>query len=210
MGTARDGQPITVTIVQVQQDNRSTHKIQVSRGNLTSWLKSSNTPDKFGCEIEARSYDTFGCYFGSVNLIDLDRDGEPEILSVWEHGGTGGYKSFHLYRWDGNAYQLVGEFYEMQLRAEILEVQGGRQDIILRYNVGPHQLPTPWLDVFTLVGGQLMAVNDQYPDLYQRLLEQYREMLPDYEVAANNGWPEALDELKNRIAAAEKLIGNDP
>lgn len=209
-GTAGDGQPITITIVRVQQDDRSTHKIRVSRGNLTSWLKSSDTPDKFGCEIEVGSTDTFGCYFGSVYLADLDRDGESEILSVWEHDGTGGYKSFHLYRWDGETYQLIGEFYELQLQAEIQVVQGGRQDIILRYNVGPHQLPIPWFDVFTLVGGQLVAVNDQYSDLYQGLLERYREMLPDYEIAADNGWPEALDELKRRIAMVEKLIGNLP
>lgn len=209
-GTARDGQPITVTIIRMQRDNLSTHKIQVLRGNSTFWLKSSDTPDKFGCEIEAGSDDTFGCYFGSVNLADLDRDGEPEILSAWEHDGTGGYKSFHLYRWDGNAYQLIGEFYEKQLRAEIQVAERGRQDIVLRYNVGPHQLPTLWLDVLTLVGGQLVAVNDQYPDLYQRLLDQYMEMLPDYEVAANNGWPEALDELKDRMAAVKEFIGNNP
>jgi len=34
--------------------------------------------------------------------------------------------------------------------------------------------------------------------------------LPDYEVAANNGWPEALDELKDRMAAVKEFIGNNP
>jgi len=136
--------------------------------------------------------------------------GSPKYSLRGNTMGRGDTSHFIIYRWDGNAYQLIGEFYEKQLRAEIQVAERGRQDIVLRYNVGPHQLPTLWLDVLTLVGEQLVAVNDQYPDLYQRLLDQYMEMLPDYEVAANNGWPEALDELKDRMAAVKEFIGNNP
>ncbi len=59
-----------------------------------------------------------------------------------------------MHRWDGQAYQLIGEFSEMQLRVEFQESKDtGRQDVIVRYNVGPHQLPIPWVDVYTLSGG---------------------------------------------------------
>ncbi len=104
-GTTQDGQPIVITTVRIVQEVKDTqgnlqgyrtgNKIQVSRTDSVSWLKSSNTPNKFGCDIEVGSSDTFGCYFGSTRLVDLDKDGEPEIVTAWEQGGSSGFKSLH-------------------------------------------------------------------------------------------------------------------
>ncbi len=221
-GTTKDGQPIVITTVRIVHEVKGTqgnlqgyrtgNKMQVSRANSLFWLKSSNTPNKFGCDIEVGSYDTFGCYFGATQLVDLDKDGEPEIVTAWEQDGSGGYKSFHLYRWDGSAYQLIGEFFEMQLRSELQDLnQDERPDVILRYEIGQHHWFTvPWVDIYAFSGGQLVSVNNQYPRFYKELLAQYEKMLPEYEAAA--GWSSdavaGLNELKRRIDVAQAIVSS--
>lgn len=206
-GTAKDGLSIAVAVIAVD----STHRVQVMRGRSVFWLKASDSPNKYGCEIEYPSYDTFGCYFYlDIRLVDLDADKEAEVTSLWEHDGSGGYKSFHLHRWDGSTYQLVGDFLEQQLEVELQDLNDdGQQELILQYDVGPHQLAIPWVDVYTLSGGQLISANKEYPAFYEALLGQYEEMLPDYEAAAKGGWSEALVELKQRIEMAKIIIGDE-
>lgn len=205
-GGAANGSAIAVAVTAAGR----THRMQVVRGTSVFPLNASDSPDQYGCEIEPASYDTFGCYFPlEIQLVDLDADGEPEIVSRWEQDGSGGTKSFHLHKWDGNKYKLIGESVAMQLQDELQDLNDdGRPEIILRYHVGPHQLPTPWVDVYTLTQAQLIDASNEYPELYQELQEQYQALLPDYEAAASNGWSEALSALKQRIAMAEAITGS--
>jgi hypothetical protein len=200
--------PITVTPVKVEQ----TYRLSVSRDGATFWLKSSNVSASYGCEsgVPDWNYDTFGCYFPlEIWVIDLDGDGDPEVASWWEQGGSGGYRSFHVHRWDGDTYQLIGEFVEMQLSVALQDLDDdNQQEVVLRYNAEPHQLPIPWVDVYALSGGQLVSVNEEYPGFYEALLTQYEEMLPDYQAVAD-GWPEALAELEQRIEMAKNITGDD-
>ncbi len=221
-GTTKEGQPIVITTVRIVHEVKDTqgnlqgyrtgNKMQVLRANSLFGLKSSNTPNKFGCDIEAGNYDTFGCYFGIAQLVDLDKDGEPEIVTAWEQDGSGGYKSFHLYRWDGSAYQLMAEFFEMQLRFELQDLnQDERPAVILRYEIGQHHWFTvPWVDVYMLSDKRLVSVNSQYPTFYRELLAQYEKMLPEYEVAA--GWSSdamaGLNELERRIDLAQAIVSS--
>ena len=219
-GTTRDDEPIiviTFNIVEQRTDvqgnllgYRTANKMQVSRADSVSWLKSANTPDAFGCGIEQGTYENFGCYFGSAILVDLDQDGEPEILSQWEHNGSAGVQSLHIYRWDGKTYQLLDVLAGMSLEFDTQDLnQEGRPELILHYYVGIHQLPVPWIDVYSVLNRQLLLVNKQYPRFYQELLAQYQQMLPDFEAVADKGWAEALVELKRRIEMAKAIVANN-
>lgn len=211
-GVTKDGLPITVTtvsIVRVEKDTQgnlggysSENKMQVTRGGILFSLKSSDTPNAFGCAIDVDSYESFGCYFGSASLVDLDRDGEPEIISEWEQGGSGGYESVHAYRWDGSAYVLLGVFTGMQLRYEVQDLdRDGRRELILDYNVGPDRNSVPWVDIYALSDGKLFSVNKQYPAYYRDLLAQYQVRLPEMQRDA-----EALAELEKRIGMAQAIV----
>ena len=208
-GATEEGLPIAVAPIDVG----STHRLQVTRGRDTFWLKASDLPNRYGCEIGYPSYDTFGCYFPlTIVLVDVDANGEPEVLSWWEHGSSGSHRSFHLHRWNGSTYQLVGDFFEQQLEFELQDLNDdGSQELILRYVVGPHQMAIPWIDVYTLSSkGQLLCVNDEYPEFYTELQKRYEERLPAYEWLASQGWHEALTELKRRIEMVKSIADEIP
>ena len=152
---------ITVSAIRVE----STRKLVVSREDEVFYLIASDTSGKYGCELESGGYDTYGCYFPiTIDLIDLDGDGELEIVSLWEHNGSGSYKSFHLHRWDEREYRLVGEFFQMQLSAELTDLDDdGRPEIVLRYLVGEsHHMTVPWLEIYTLADGEMIGMSEQY------------------------------------------------
>jgi len=226
--TASEGPSIAVIVGNVGW----THKLGVSRSEGSIfWLRSSDSSVHYGCEpvvpdssweiVPDWDYDTYGCYFPiEVSLMDLDDDGEPEVASLWEQDGSGAYKSFHLHRWDGHDYQLVGEFKEMQLRVEYRDLDtDGRQEIILRYDVDypkGHRFPIPWVDVYMLSAGQLVSVNDKYPWFYQQLLTTYQELRPEFEARAKDlgdhpaylaEFEAAFTELQRRTELAESIVG---
>ena len=226
--TASEGPSIAVIVGNVGW----THKLGVSRSEGSIfWLRSSDSSVHYGCEpvvpdsswdiVPDWDYDTYGCYFPiEISLMDLDDDGEPEVASLWEQDGSGDYKSFHLHRWDGRAYQLAGEFMEMQLRVEYLDLDwDGQREIILRYNVrNSHRFPIPWVDVHKLSAGQLVSVNDKYPWFYQQLLTTYQELRPEFEARAKDlgdypaslaEFEAALAELQRRTELAKSIAGRD-
>ncbi len=206
LGTAPNGYPI---IVQVIQTDPWTNKMRVLRGTSAYWLPTVlDLKNIYECQTKSSDYSNFGPYFPwMIRLIDLDEDDEPEVAALWEQAGSAGHKSFHLYRWNGDTYQLICEFGAAQLQVEYANLAADqRPAVILRYNVGPPQLGIPWVDVYKLLSGKFISMNEQYPQFYRELLAKYEQVLPQYEFMADKGFSEALIELKRRIEMATKIV----
>ena len=126
--------------------------------------------------------------------------------------GSGGYQSFHIHRWNGQAYELLGAFFEKQLRVEYRDLDGSRLvDVILRYNAGRAHASVPWIDVTRLSAGHLISVNDKYPQFYRELLQTYYQAKARLELVTptspRSEETEFRNELNRRITMAENIVG---
>jgi len=188
-GVTKDGEPIIITTELLVERLDSGEiipgdfgRVRVSRAGSVSYLRALVHP---GCNNESECAEQFVMYDGASRLVDMDSDGEPEILSTWFQGGSGAISSFHVHRWDGSQYQELAEASAQLLTAEIQDLNGdGRPELVVRFNTPPHRFHIPWVDVYALSGDRLALVNSQYPQFYRELLAEYDARMPEYTALA--------------------------
>jgi len=235
MAATKDGEPIILTTEvlteRVRLDSGEItwiaphYRVRVSRAGSVTYLNWRLPGWNEGCTIEMECadwiYSTFAARAksdfpnGPSRLVDLDGDGEPEILTMWPLDGSGDIWSFHVHRWDGNQYQLLAEASEQRLTAETQDLNGdGRPELIVRFYASPHRFHIPWVDVYALSGDQLVLVNSQYPQFYEELLAEYEVRIPEYTALAtalasdgpSDETIEAMKELERRKEMARALV----
>ncbi len=179
--------------------------LSIQRGGETYWLRPNNS-GRYACDRYGDPAPPFSCYGASSTLLDLDQDGEPEVISTSTTGGSGGIRSVHVNRWNGEGYDPVFVMAHPSLDLTIaVDPDTGRQALALRYMAGDRAAArVPWVDVYEWVGTGMQPVNERFPQIYRALIVEYSELRARWQAPMWYSLPQ-MQEMDRREAMARTL-----
>ncbi len=115
---------------------------------------------------------------------DIDKDDNQELAVQSVFVGTAGVHPFNLYSYQNGEFILLLKLVEARSSAEVIDLdKDGIKEIVYKYALsGSGNLERStlrWKDIWRIENGELIKVNNQFPN-------EYKELIPIYDEALNS------------------------